>query len=114
MKATIEVDVKDGEALSLIRQTLSYMTGVDGYTLSFVDEHGMVWSNSNRVAVIDVPRPADSIAVALQRLIETLDAWAENVRHNNRDQNPGIWTGRVDGLREAAAEVRRLKKEVYS
>jgi hypothetical protein len=111
MKATIEVDVKDGEVLSLIQQTLDYMSGVGTNTLSFEDEYGMRWSNSGRATVIDVPRPADSTAVVLEKLAETLEEWAGNVEYNNREKVE-IWRGRANGFREAAREARRRKKEL--
>ena len=111
MRATIEVDVKGSEALDLIIRTLGYMTGVGDYKLSFEDEHGNRWSRDGQGAVIDVGRTADSPAVVLEKLAETLEEWAGNVEYNNHDKLDD-WAGRAKGFRQAAQEARRRKKEL--
>jgi hypothetical protein len=111
MKATIEVDVKGSEALDLIIRTLGYMTGVDGFTLSLEDECGNLWSHAGQGAVIDVGRPADSAAVVLEKLAETLEEWGRNVEYNNHEK-VDLWKGRANGFRQAALEARRRKKEL--
>lgn len=111
MKAKIEVDVAGPEALGLIRQTLEQMTGVGTYTLSFEDDYGYPWSHEGRGVAFEVPHRKMSAVVALESLAETFEEWAGNVDYNNRDKRE-LWTGRANGFREAAREVRRIKKDL--
>lgn len=112
MRATLELDVKDGEAVSFVLQALRNMTGVGGFSLSFEDEYGTRWSNSGQGTVVEVPRPKDSAVVALEQLAETFDEWAGNVDYNNSHGGGPRedWAGRARGFREAAIETRLRKR----
>lgn len=114
MRATIEVDVKDHETLNLIRQTFEYLSGVGNFKLSFDDEYGNRWSRTSvgGATVAEEPRIGDSAVVTLEKLAETLETWAGNVEYNNKDEQRELWAGRAKGYRGAAAEARRLKKEL--